>query len=199
MKRISILSVTLLALAVAACSSQQTASQSAAEPEPVATVEPTPEPATEAPDPTDGTDGSAGNDTALADLIPDELNGMSRNDIPGMDAMIGSALAGQGLDASGAEFLFATYGEGADAITVNAFRIPDVDQPSLEMLARAMSGVAGDGSVTAETVTVGGKDVLRMSGTGAEGAAYIYFTSDAVFTVVGPSEDLAAALLSELP
>jgi len=189
LKRISILGVTLLALAVAACSSQQTASQSAAEPEPVATVEPTPEPATEAPDPTDGTDGSAGNDTAL----------MSRNDIPGMDAMIGSVLAGQGLDASGAEFLFATYGEGADAITVNAFRIPDVDQPSLEMLARAMSGVAGDGSVTAETVTVGGKEVLRMSGTGADGAAYIYFTSDAVFTVVGPSEDLAAALLSELP
>ena len=82
---------------------------------------------------------------------------------------------------------------------MNAFRIPDIDQPSLEMLARAMSGVAADGSVTAETVNVGGKEVLRMSGTGTDGAAYIYFTDDEVFTVVGPSEDLAAALLSELP
>jgi len=199
LKRFSILIVAVLALVVAGCSDQETASESAAEPEPVATAAPTPEPASETPEPTAETGGSTDNGTALADLLPDELNGMSRNDIPGMDAMIGSALAGQGLDASGAEFVFATYGDGEDAITVNAFRIPDIDQPSLEMLARAMSGVAADGSVTAETVNVGGKEVLRMSGTGTDGAAYIYFTDDAVFTVVGPSEDLAAALLSELP
>lgn len=197
MKRISTLIVVVLALVVAACSSQQTASQPA-DSEPEATAEATPEPASEAPDPTSDTNG-AGDGTALADLIPDELNGVSRNDIPGMDAMIGSALAAQGLDASGAEFVLATYGEGANAITVNAFRIPDVDQPSLEMLARAMSGVQSDGNVAAETLTVGGKTVLRMTGTGAEGAAYLYFTNDAVFTVVGPSEDLAAALLAELP
>lgn len=199
MKRISILIVALLALVVAACSSQQGASPTATEPEAVATAEPTPEPASESPDPTDDANGSTDDGTALADLFPDELNGAPRNDIPGMDAMIASALAAQGMDASGAEFVLATYGEGADAITVNAFRIPEVDQTSLEMLARAMSGVQGDGTAAAETVTIGGKTVLRMTGTGADGAAYLYFTNDAVFTVVGPSEDLAEQLLAELP
>jgi hypothetical protein len=197
-KRISILMVALLALVVAACAGQQAASPSAAEPEPVVTAEPTPEPASEAPDPTDD-NGPSGDGTALADLIPDELNGVPRTDIPGMDAMIASALAAQGMDASGAEFVLATYGEGANTVTINAFRVPDLDQPSLEMLARAMSGVQSDGSVAAETVTVGGKTVLRMTGTGADGAAYLYFTNDAVFTVVGPSEDLAEQLLAELP
>lgn len=199
MKRISILVVTLLALVVAACSSQEAASQSAPESEPVATAEPTPEPASETPEPSDNTGGSAGNGTALADLIPDELNGMSRNDLPGMDAIIGPALAAQGLDGSDAEFVLATYGEGENTVTVNAFRIPDVDQPSLEMLARAMSGQQTGGEVAAEEVTVGGKSVLRMSGTGTEGAAYLYFSEGAVFTVAGPSEELAEALLAELP
>ncbi len=199
MKRISILLVALLALVVASCASQQ-ASIPAAESEAAPTIQPTPEPteeATEAATPGEDTGGSTGG--SLDDAIPDELNGLARTDIPGMEAFLAPMLAQQGLDASDVEFVISTYGEGDNSITVNAFRIPGIPEASMETLARAMSGVQGESGVEAESVTVGGKSVLQMTGAGVDGAAYLYFADGSVFTVVGPSTELAEQLLSELP
>ena len=198
MKRIPILLVALLALVVASCSSQQTSSP-ASESEPAATTQPTPEPTeepTEAATPDEDPGGSTGG--SLEDALPDELNGLARTDVPGMEAFLAPMLAQQGVDASEVEFLISTYGEGENSISVNAFRIPGIPEASMEALARAMSGVQGD-SGAAESVTVGGKSVLRISGADVDGAAYLYFADGSVFTIVGPSTELAEQLLSELP
>jgi hypothetical protein len=194
-KRISILVVALLALVLASCASEQ-ASTPASESEAAPTVQPTPEPteeATEAATPDDDSGGS------LEDALPDELNGLARTDVPGMEAFLAPMLAQQGVDASDVEFVISTYGEGDNSITVNAFRIPGIPEASMEALARAMSGVQGESGVTAEPVTVGGKSVLQMTGADVDGAAYLYFADGSVFTIVGPSTELAEQLLSELP
>lgn len=197
MKRISILLVALLALVVAACSNNQASPSAEPSESAVASQEATAEATqSEAAEPSEG---SSGDGTALADLIPDELNGAPRTDVPGMDAILGPALAQQGLDASDAEFVFATYGEGLEAVVVNAFRVEGMTQPSLEALATMMAGGDTQGG-TAESVTVGGKSVLRVSSTDSEtGQAFLYFADGAMFTVVSQSEDLAAQLLAELP
>ena len=199
MKRISILLVALLALVVTSCASQQ-ASTPASEAAATPTAEPTPEPTeepTEASTPGEDSGGSTGG--SLEDALPDELNGLARTDVPGMEAFLAPMLAQQGVDASEVEFLISTYGEGDNSISVNAFRIPGIPEASMEALARAMSGVQGEAGVEAESVTVGGKSVLQMTGEGVDGAAYLYFADGSVFTVVGPSTELAEQLLSELP
>jgi hypothetical protein len=65
------------------------------------------------------------------------------------------------------------------------------------MLARMMAGQSTE--VDVETVDVGGKSVLQMSGADVPGAAYMYFADGAMFTIIGESSDLAAQLLAELP
>ena len=194
-KRLLVL-LALVALVVAGCAGQGApADTEEATPEP--TAEPTPSPTEEPTDEASSDDGGSG--TALADLIPDEVNGLERTDIPGMESMIAAALAGQGLDAGEAEFVFASYGSGDDAVIINAFRVPGMSQASLETLARAMSGVQSESEVSAETTTVAGKDVLRMTGPETPGAVYLYLAEGAAFTIVSQSEDLAEQLLSELP
>lgn len=204
MKRISILLAALLTLVVVACSSDQ-ASQPTSPSQPPATQAPTPtpeptdepsEPASEAPA---ASNDASGDGTALADLLPDELNGVSRTDVPGLEAMLAPMLAQSGVDASEADFTFASYGEGADAVHVQGFRIPGMTEVQLETLARAMSGSQAGGDISAETATVGGKEVLRIGGAEVPGAAYMYFSDGAVFTVVSESEDLAEQLLADLP
>jgi hypothetical protein len=184
----------MLVLVMAGCASQSGSSPEATpDPTPSPTAEPTEEPtATE--DPGDG--GDTGGD--LGDLIPDEVGGLTRTDIPGMEAMIGSALQSSGVNAEGAEYAFASFGDGTDALIVTALRIPGLDESALQSLAQAMAGANTVGA-DVETVSVGGKQVLQMSGEGAPGAAYLYFAEGAVFTVVGEDPDLAAQLLAELP
>jgi hypothetical protein len=198
LKRISILLIALLALVVTACAGDQ-ASSATPTSEPTPTEEATPEP-TEAPE-SESPEASqdAGSGTGLEDLLPDELNGMARTEIPGLEAMLAPMLAQSGVDAADAEFIFASYGEGEAAVQVQAFRIPGMSELQLETLARAMSGSLEGGDATAETVDVGGKTVLQITGPQVPGGAYIYFTDGAMFTVVSPSADLAGQLLAELP
>jgi hypothetical protein len=205
MKRISIL-LLLVAFGVAACGGDQTADQTdAATATPTPTAEATEEPTDE---PTDEPSASAdaGGESALAELIPDELNGVPRTDIPGMDQFLASALQAQGLDAEGAEFVFASYGEGPDAVVLTAFRIPQVTEAQMEMLGRMLSGAGAQQGVEAETVDVAGKSVLRMTvdaaqAGGQEGVVYMYFAEGAAFTIVSPSADTSSveALIAELP
>ena len=198
MKRISILLIALLALVVSACAGDQASSSTpASEPTPTeeATPEPTEAPASEAPE----SSPDAGSGTALDDLLPDELNGMARIEMPGLEAMLAPMLAQSGVDAAEAEFVFTAYGEGEDAVQVQAFRVPGMSELQLETLARAMSGSVEGGGAAAETVDVGGKTVLQIRGGEVMGAAYIYFTDGAMFTIVSQSADNAAQLLAELP
>lgn len=188
MNRIFIL-LAMLVLVVAGCASPSESS-------PEATPEPTPEPTAE-PTATEDSNGSSGGGDLTA-LLPDEIGGLTRTDIPGMEAMISNALASTGVNAEGAEYAFASYGDGTQALIVTALRIPGLDEASLQALAAAMAGTNTTGA-NVETMTVGGKEVLQMTGQGAPGAAYLYFAEGAVFTVVGEDPDLAGQLLAELP
>lgn len=193
MKRTIILLVAVVAVATA-CSSPTTSS-SAPESEAAsvaASVAPTVTPTPEA----SASEGT-GSTSELAELLPDDLNGVARTDIPGLDAIIGPALAAQGVDASDVDFVFASYGEGTDALVVQAIRVPGLGQPQLEQLAQLMAGAGGEADV--ETTSIGGKTVLRMTGADMPAVAYMYFADGAMFTIVGESEDQATQLLAELP
>jgi hypothetical protein len=206
MKRISIL-LLLLAFGVAACGEQAADQTDAPAVTPSATAEATEEPTTAA-EPSDEpaeTDDS-GDGTALAEMIPDELNGVAGTSVPGMDAIMGQALQQQGIAAEDIEFEFVSYGEGADAVVLTAFRIPGLPEGQMESLAEMMSaGLGGQQGVEAEAATIGGKSVLRMTATGGagggEGVIYMYFAEGAAFTIISPSADAAnaEALLAELP
>lgn len=196
MKRIPILLVLLMAF-VAACAGD-TATPSATENEPDPTLEATP--STEPSDDASTEPGSSGGtafEGDLDDVIPDELNGVARTDIPGMDQMFAQIFAGQNIDASEAQFAFATYGEGTDAVTLVAMAIPGVNDATFELMARSLSGVQGGGE--AETVTIDGKTVLSVSAGTQPGTLYMYFADGAAFTVTSQNDDLAEQLLGELP
>ena len=185
----------LLAMLLAACGQQESS-----EPDATLTPEATPEATSDASTPSDEPaasedDGSASGD--LADVIPDELNGVPATEIPGMDQILASALQAQGLDSGGADFAFVTYGTDADAVVLNAFRLPGVSEVAMEQLARLMSGAGTD--VDAESVTIGGKTVLKISGGQTGGAVYFYVADDTAFTAAGQDEALIEQLLSQLP
>ena len=200
MKRLSFLLIVAMAFVVAACSgspasSSPSATSVAETPEPTPIAEPSEAAETPAETATESEGSSSGSD--LAGLLPDDLNGFPRTEVPGLDAIIGPALAAQGVDATDVDFIFASYGEGTDGLIVQAIRVPGLGQPQLEMLARMMAGQSTE--VEVETVDVGGKSVLQMSGAEVPGAAYMYFADGAMFTIIGESSDLAAQLLAELP
>ena len=200
MKRLSFLLIVAMAFVVAACSGSPASSSPSATsvtetPEPTPAAEPSEAAETPAETATESQGSSSGSD--LADLLPTELNGLPRTEVPGLDAIIGPALAAQGVDATDVDFIFASYGEGTDGLIVQAIRVPQLGQPQLEMLARMMAGQSTE--VDVETVDVGGKSVLQMSGAEVPGAAYMYFADGAMFTIIGESSDLAAQLLAELP
>jgi hypothetical protein len=196
-KRISILLVLLMAF-VAACGSEQSTPAATDTPEPDPTAE-----ATDTPEPTDdassepGASADTGFEGDLADVIPDELNGVARTEIPGMEAMIAGMLAQQNLDASEAQFAFASYGEGTDAVVLTAIAMPDVPDAQLEMLARMLGG-AGTGA-DGETLTIDGKEVLKVTASAQPGSVYLYFGDGAVFTVYAENQGLAEQLIGELP
>ena len=140
-------------------------------------------------------DGGASGD--LADVIPDELNGVPATEIPGMDQILGSALQAQGLDAGEADFAFVTYGTDAERGRPERLPHPRHHKVAMEQLARLMSGAGTD--VDAESVTIGGKTVLKISGGQTGGAVYFYVADDTAFTAAGQDESLVEQLLSQLP
>lgn len=201
MKRTTVLPAAILALVLAACGSEQAIESPtpAATPTEVPTAEPTPSPTTsQAAEPTDDGSGS-GLTGSLTDLLPDQIGGLERTEIPGMEEMIGPMLSQQGLDADEADFAWAVYGEGE--LIVTGFAVPGMPQGQLETFARLMSGMQVEGAedLETETANVGGKEVLRMTVAGETQSVLMYIADGAVFTIVAESEDLAAELLAELP
>jgi len=200
MNRITILLVALLALVVSACGSgEPSASAAASEPAPTAesTPESTPEP--EESDEPPASAGAGGGDTALLDLLPDEINGQSRFDVDlANNPMFAAALQGQDIDASDVEYVVSTYGTGEGVLVATAIRIPGMGDTELEQFGRLMSGLAEDQG-TADLTTVGGKQVLAITATDAEQTGYMYFLDGAVIVVGGTSADLAEEFFSQLP
>ena len=193
--------VALLAIFLAACGTQTPDDADA-----TLTPESTPAPATDAPGDTDepaatddDDDDDEGSTGSLDDMIPDELNGVAGTEIPGMDTIISGALSQQGLDAGDAEFAFVTFGDDANAVVLNAFRLPGVSDVQLQTLAQLMSGAGTPGEFDAETTEVGGKTVLSFSGEGQDGFVYFYVVDDVAFTVAGQDAATVEQLLSELP
>ena len=202
MNRLLIL-VAMLAIFLAACGTEQSN-----ESEAIATPEPTPEATADAPEPTEepgrsgepaATEDDGGATGSLDDVIPDELNGVAGTPIPGMDQILRAALQGQGLDAGDAEFAFVTYGSGADATVLNAFRIPGMTDVAMEQLARVMSGAGVSQDVDVETLNVGGKTVLSFSGGATDGVIYFYVADDVAFTIAGQNDGLVEELVTQLP
>jgi hypothetical protein len=199
-----ILLVALLALVVSACGSSESTESAAAsepaataEPTPEATPEPTPEPE-ESDEPTASADAGEG-ESALLDLLPDEIGGQSRIDVDlANNPMFAAALQSQNVDISDVEYIVSTYGTGEGVLVATAIRIPDMGQPELEQLGRLMSGMS-EGQGSAELTTVGGKEVLAITATGAEQTGYMYFLDGAVIVIGGTSEDLAEEFFSQLP
>ena len=153
--------VALLAIFLAACGTQTA--------DATLTPEPTPAAATDAPDDTeelaatdDGGNGDDGSTGSLEDMIPDDLNGIAGTSIAGMDQILSGALQAQGLNAGDAEFAFVTYGTDANAVVLNAFRIPGVTEVAMQQLAQLMSGADPTGEFEANTVEIGGKTVLSF-------------------------------------
>jgi hypothetical protein len=203
-KRTTILLVALLALIVSACGGGDP-SASAEASEAVPTVQPTPDPT---PDPTpepiesdepDASAGAGGNESALLDLLPDELNGQSRTDVDlANNPMFAAALQAQNIDASEVEYVVSTYGTGEGVLVATAIRIPGMTDLQLQQLASLMGGMA-DGQGSTEVTTIGGKEVLAISATDVEQTGYMYFLDGAVIVVGGTSDDLAGEFFSQLP
>lgn len=200
----TILLVALLALAVSACGGGDP-SESAEASEAVPTVQPTPDPT---PEPTaepiesDEPDASAGagsNDSALLDLLPDEINGESRTDVDlANNPIFAAALQAQNIDASEVEYVVSTYGTGEGVLAVTAIRIPGMGDTELRALASMMGGMT-DGQGSTEMTTIGGKEVIAITATDVEQTGYMYFLDGAVIVVGGTSDDLAGEFFSQLP
>ncbi|MBW3612945.1 MAG: hypothetical protein KY392_03685, partial [Chloroflexi bacterium] len=173
------------------------------------TVAPTPVPTpsptaseTATSDATDDGGSGSGLTGSLIDALPDEVGGFPRNDMEGMEQFILPMLQQQGIDADEADFAFASWGEGEETLIVTAMRMPGVTPAQLELIGRMMgsSQRADVGTeVEAETVTVAGKQVLRVTPADAEGEVLIYIVGDAFFTVISQTPSLAEELLQQLP
>ena len=187
MKRTSILLVALLALVVAACSSETADSPSTTASEAAATPEPTPEASAEA--------GESGSPAAIPsiDLDGDQLPEMGTDQafqdfLDSIDAQ---------LEDVSVAFGGATFGESV--LSVGAFRVLGAEEDELEREFIAASEEAGD--VTAlDEATVGGKEVLTGSDPSGQSSAsvFIYTKDDTLYFFTG-SEEQVAEVLEVLP
>jgi hypothetical protein len=198
--RISIIACLVLGLVAAACSSEGTSQPPPSEPV-AATDTPASPPAEQSEPPASvpaASDGSGSSDSALLDLIPDTIGGMSRTDTDfASNPIFAQALAGSGVDVGDVEYIISVWGS-ANEVTLSSMRIPGLEQGALEQLSRMMSGAQAAGGEV-ETTNVGGKTVLQITGEGAPAAAYMYFAEGAMFTVVSESQELSEEVLSALP
>ncbi len=218
LNRISILLVMVLALVVAACSSEGGASTAASPSEPAATptAEPTPEatPASsEAAIP--GASGIAipsfnlEGDPELAGRFPDTVGGQPLT-VQSFDGQTFAQVGGDDptftafLDSIGAELTdvsvaFGGVMSGDTPLTVGAFRVEGASEDDLEREFIAASEEAGD--ITGmEQATVGGKDVFTAIDPSGEtdASVYLYTKDDTLYFLTGSEADVAE-ILETLP
>ena len=214
MKRISILLVLAMAFVIAACASEEAASDAPSEP--AATVEPTPEPV-ESTEASAEPDGSAlalpsfdlNGDPDLAARFPDTVGGQPlqitsmRGDqmeaLGGSDPTFQEFLDSVGAELSDVSFAFGGVMSGSDVFSVGAFRVLGASQDDLEREFVAASEDAGDISGL-EDASVGGKDVLTGVDPSGDTTVrfYLYTKDDTLYFLTG-SEEQATEVLEALP
>lgn len=217
MNRISILLIALLALVVAACSSDQ-ASQSASQP--AATQESTPEPTeseSEEPSEAPGASGSAAaipsfdlnGDPELASRFPDTIGGEPlqvqsfRGDtfmaMGGADPAFEAFLDSVGAELEDVSVAFGGSASGGAALSVGAFRVLGASEDDLEREFIAASEEAGDVSNLTET-SIGGKNVWTATDPSGETgvSVFLYTKDDTVYFLTG-TEEQVAEILAALP
>ncbi len=224
LKRISILLVALLALVVAACTSEEAASPSATT-EPTESAAPSEEPTIE-PDESEDASASADpggslgaipsfglgdmvcqDDNELANVLPESVGGQPLQVL----CMSGDLFAGAGgADPAFQEFLDSVDAEASDmsvafggsldgSTGVVAFRIEGVPEDELEeqfLNANEAQGEIAD----VQQQNIGGKDVWSATSTdpSTPGTAFIYVKDDTVYFLTGTNEQ-AAEILGALP
>jgi hypothetical protein len=210
LKRISILLIALLAIFVAACTSDQ--GSSASPTEAVATDEPTPEPSeSEAAEETVGALPSfdLNGDPDLAARFPDTVGGQPlsvqsfRGDVfmqaGGSDPSFEAFLDSVGAELDDVSVAFGSSMSAENPLTVGAFRILGASEDDLEREFIAASEESGDVSGLTQS-SVAGKDV--WSATDPSGTAgmsvFIYTKDDTLYFLTG-NEEQVAEILSALP
>jgi len=216
LKRISILLIALLSLAVAACSSNQASSTAS----PSATPEPTAE-ATESATPSQDDEpvasGSAvaipsfdlNGDPELASRFPDTVGGQPLQ----MQSFRGDAFMAGTTDPSFEQFLESVSADpqdvsvafggsvtGETVLSVGAFRVSGVPEDRLEEEFLASSEEAGDVS-DLEQASISGKDVYTATTpdtSGSDMSVIIYTKDDTVYFLTG-TEEQVAEILAALP
>ena len=207
MKRFSLLIIVLLALFVAACSSET--SSSGEESQAVATEEPTPEPTPSEAAATDGgvpsLEPGAGD---LTGLLPTELGDLtitypsaSGEEVIGAEGITPEAQAFFDRIGATPSDLSSAFGSGFDVeagqfISILAFRVAGADEGTLrdEFIATMES----EGDIVGEDATVGGKEV-RTFGSEGEQSGYLYVKDDVVYVIGGEPVSLAEEALAALP
>lgn len=206
MKRPSLLLAAALAIAVTGCggtSSTPAAASGAGDsvqpPSSAPAASPSMAPVTPAVQPSSAP-ASAGSDVPLTELLPDTIGGnppdtdLDLVNDPKFSAIFGS-LGGEQKE--GVEYVIRIWD---DLVTVSAIRIPDMPEPQLAMMAQALAGAVPDEDGSADMVSIGGKDVVRIKAEDhPDEVAYTYFGAGAMFTVLAESEDAAAEAISKLP
>ena len=218
MKRISILLVALLALVVAACSSD--AASSASPSEPAATQEATPEPTeSEADQPSEAPDASGSaaafpsfdlnGDPELAARFPDTVGGEPlqvqsfRGDtfmaMGGADPSFDAFLDSVGAELEDVSVAFGGSASAEGALSVGAFRILGASEDDLEREFIAASEEAGDVSNLAPG-NIGGKDVWTAEdATGETGMSVFLYTKDDTLYFLTGTEEQVGEILAALP
>ena len=205
-----ILLLTLVALFLAACSSDgagASASQAASE---AASDEPDSE---ATPEPDTGTDTEptlqpgAGD---LAGILPTEIGGItieyessSGEDVMGSEGMTPEAQeffdrVGADADDLSSAFGFGFDTEAGSGISIIAFRIAGADEGRLRDEFRRT--LEEDDTQTLSDENVAGKNVIAIGGDeGTEATGYVYVKNDIVFIIGGSPISLAEEALAQLP
>jgi len=204
LKRIPLLALVLLALVVAACSSEEsTPPARSSTPEPTAAV--TPDPAgSSAALPSFDLDG----DPELAGRFPDTVGGQPLQ----LQSLDGDGFAALGSDPTFDDFLDALDAEptdvsvafggvllGEETLTVGAFRVRGASADELEREFIAASEEAGDVSELSQD-SIGGKDVWTSVDPSGETDVriFIYTSGDTLYFLTGPLVH-ATDILEALP
>jgi len=204
LKRIPLLALVLLALVVAACSSEEsTPPARSSTPEPTAAV--TPDPAgSSAALPSFDLDG----DPELAGRFPDTVGGQPLQ----LQSLDGDGFAAFGSDPTFDDFLDALDAEptdvsvafggvllGEETLTVGAFRVRGASADELEREFIAASEEAGDVSELSQD-SIGGKDVWTSVDPSGETDVriFIYTSGDTLYFLTGPLVH-ATEILEALP
>ena len=212
MKRISILLIALLALVIAACTSEG-ASTSASPSDAPATEESTPEATESESEDAEGTIGAVpsfdlNGDPELAGRFPDTVGGTAlqvssfRGDVfmsgGSSDPSFQEFLDSVGADLEDVSVAFGGAMSGENPLSVGAFRVLGASEDDLEREFISASEESGDITGLTET-SIGGKDVWSAadaSGTGM--SVFIYTKDDTLYFLTG-TEEQVAEILAALP